>query len=183
MTPPMDLQAEIDKLRGFIESRGYRRCDVPACNCGSYHGGHATQRLGEIIDALEDGGVDMNGKTILSAVKALLSTSPAPEATPKAERKPFQMNVSREWIERMAKAEEECGDVSVGGGGVALSALAVPVSGETALREQINRIVGEMRSERSRYKSHDLGFVDSVSSSRVDEWADELEALLAPAQK
>ena len=43
---------------------------------------------------------------------------------------------------------------------------------------EIQRIIGEMRSTRSRYKSHDLGFVDSVSSNRVDEWANELEALL-----
>lgn len=45
--------------------------------------------------------------------------------------------------------------------------------------EQLKRIIEEMRSERSRYKSHDLGYVDSVSASRVDEWADELESLLA----
>lgn len=44
--------------------------------------------------------------------------------------------------------------------------------------KELRRIVREMRSERSRYKSHDLGFVDSVSSSRVDDWADELEMLL-----
>lgn len=43
---------------------------------------------------------------------------------------------------------------------------------------EILRIIWEMRSERSRYKSHDLGFVDSVSSSRVDDWADELEAIV-----
>jgi hypothetical protein len=42
-------------------------------------------------------------------------------------------------------------------------------------------IIEEMRSERMRYKSHDLGFVDSVSSSRVDEWADELESLVREA--
>lgn len=47
------------------------------------------------------------------------------------------------------------------------------------IQAEIRRIVDEMRSQRPRYKSHDLGFVDSVSASRVDEWADELEALLA----
>lgn len=49
----------------------------------------------------------------------------------------------------------------------------------TELEKQIRRIIGEMRNERPRYKSHDLGYVDSVSASRVDEWADELETLLS----
>ncbi len=34
---------------------------------------------------------------------------------PPAERKPFRLNVTKEWCERMAKIEEECGDFSVGG--------------------------------------------------------------------
>jgi hypothetical protein len=50
--------------------------------------------------------------------------------------------------------------------------------GEIA-RLVLERIIAEMRSERSRYKSHDLGFVDSVSSNRVDDWADELVELRA----
>lgn len=41
---------------------------------------------------------------------------------------------------------------------------------------RIAEILSRMRNERSRYKSHDLGFVDSVSASSVDDWADELEA-------
>jgi hypothetical protein len=43
---------------------------------------------------------------------------------------------------------------------------------------EVRRIIEEMRAEGPRYKSHDLGFVDSVSANRVDDWADELEALL-----
>ena len=46
-------------------------------------------------------------------------------------------------------------------------------------RERLRALIAEMRNERSRYKSHDLGFVDSVSASSVDDWADELEAALA----
>jgi len=52
----------------------------------------------------------------------------------------------------------------------------------TALRtalEQLRDIVRQMRSTHSRYKSHDLGFVDSVSASYVDDWADELDELAA----
>ena len=39
-------------------------------------------------------------------------------------------------------------------------------------------IVTRMRSETPRYKSHDLGYVDSVAANAVDEWADEIEAIL-----
>jgi hypothetical protein len=35
------VEQERDKARRFIEGRGYRRCDIAACNCHSYHGGHA----------------------------------------------------------------------------------------------------------------------------------------------
>ena len=44
---------------------------------------------------------------------------------------------------------------------------------------RLQGIIAEMRSERSRYKSDPRGFTDSVGASAVDEWADELEALLA----
>ena len=58
---------EIERLRAFIESRGYRRCDIMVCNCGSFHGGHAESRLSEIDEALPDA----NGPTILQRVQAL----------------------------------------------------------------------------------------------------------------
>ncbi len=45
------------------------------------------------------------------------------------------------------------------------------------LRAALREIVEEMRSERPRYKSHDLGYVDSVSANNVDDWADRLAAL------
>jgi hypothetical protein len=43
------------------------------------------------------------------------SAALASPSTPSPERKPFRMNVSKEWIERMAAMEAECGSVSVGG--------------------------------------------------------------------
>lgn len=61
--------SELDRAHRFIESEGYRRCDIPACNCGSWHGGNAYIRLSEIADVLED---RTQGTTILDAVKALL---------------------------------------------------------------------------------------------------------------
>lgn len=45
--------------------------------------------------------------------------------------------------------------------------------------QKIREIIESMRSEGPRYKSHDLGYVDSVSAFLVDEWADEIEQALS----
>lgn len=60
-----EAQAQLRDALDFIARNGYRRCDIPACNCGSWHGGHASERLSEIADEL-----DTNGVTILGAVRA-----------------------------------------------------------------------------------------------------------------
>lgn len=57
------------------------------------------------------------------------------------------------------------------------SAIDAPVS--RAVAQTLWRVIGEMRSERPHYKSHDLGFVDSVAAHSVDDWADELVVCLA----
>jgi hypothetical protein len=31
------IRDEHDRALNFLEGRGYRRCDTPACNCGSWH--------------------------------------------------------------------------------------------------------------------------------------------------
>ena len=59
--------AEVQRLQWFIEAEGYRRCDVPACNCGSFHGGHANQRLHELFDTLDPA----NGQTALARAEEL----------------------------------------------------------------------------------------------------------------
>jgi len=61
-----DLAAEIRDLTHFILGAGYRRCDIPACNCHSWHGGHANERLRELSEEL-----DTQGVTILEAVRKL----------------------------------------------------------------------------------------------------------------
>ena len=66
-------EADRDKAHGFIARKGYRRCDIPACNCNSWHGGHALERLEEIGDALTDAGIDPNGGTVINRVRAVLS--------------------------------------------------------------------------------------------------------------
>lgn len=67
-----DLQAENDELLSVLERHGYRRCDIAACNCNGWHGGHCAQRLTEIGDALVDAGIETNGKTLLTCVRELV---------------------------------------------------------------------------------------------------------------
>jgi len=64
-----EVEAERDRRAWFMESRGYRRCDIPVCNCNSWHGGHAQERLQEISDALPFA----NGPTTLQSVVALVA--------------------------------------------------------------------------------------------------------------
>jgi hypothetical protein len=84
---PAVPQEEQD-ARWFLEREGYRRCDVAACNCGSWHGGHAMQRLTEIEDALTDAGIEMNGKTILQGVRELAAS--ASSSTAQNEWRPIE---------------------------------------------------------------------------------------------
>lgn len=61
-----DTEARLNDALRFIERRGYWRCDIPACNCNSWHGGNAELRLDEIAEELGD---ETQGKTLLQAVK------------------------------------------------------------------------------------------------------------------
>ena len=42
----MQLKDKLHKLLLFIEREGYRKCDIPACNCGSWHKVEKDIRLG-----------------------------------------------------------------------------------------------------------------------------------------
>lgn len=64
--------SEAEELRDTLHRFGFHRCDVPACNCKGWHGGHSAQRLTEIGDALTEADIDLNGKTILGGVKELI---------------------------------------------------------------------------------------------------------------
>ena len=50
------------------------------------------------------------------------------------------------------------------------------------LRSALQEIARSMRAAQP-YKSHDLGFADSISSNRVEEWADEIDEALAGRPK
>ena len=55
-----------DELESFIRKEGYRRCDIPACNCNSWHPhGGWYARFREIEEVVEP----RNGETLLQAVK------------------------------------------------------------------------------------------------------------------
>lgn len=61
-----------DRALFFLERCGYRRCDNPVCNCDSWHGGHYQDRFREIEEAIEEGGTDTNGKTLLTCVREVI---------------------------------------------------------------------------------------------------------------
>lgn len=58
----------------FLSFHGYRRCDIAACNCNSWHGGYANDRLREIRELIE-GETDMktNGRTTIDLVRDLIA--------------------------------------------------------------------------------------------------------------
>jgi hypothetical protein len=64
-----ELRAENERALRFISMEGYRRCDIPACNCPYWHGGNASQRLRELDDALPY----ENGSTILKRTQKLVA--------------------------------------------------------------------------------------------------------------
>jgi hypothetical protein len=72
-----DLEAKLAEAEAFVAREGYRRCDIPACNCNQWHGGNASTRLAEISEAL---GERTQGTTILAAVEGALSELAEAEA-------------------------------------------------------------------------------------------------------
>lgn len=74
------LRKERDEAHEFLERHGYRRCDIPACNCPFWHGGHAADRLREISDTLADAGIP-GGTTIHGGVLTLRERAEQAEAS------------------------------------------------------------------------------------------------------
>ncbi len=66
-----DYEETVASLRGVLERNGFVRCDVPACNCGSWHARYGyPERFRELSDALKDAGV-LNNDTGNIASRAL----------------------------------------------------------------------------------------------------------------
>ena len=68
----MSDQKEIENLTEVLQRNGFRRCDIPACNCGSWHhvGGLAA-RWREIDEATQD--YWRNGEILLERIRRIVS--------------------------------------------------------------------------------------------------------------
>ena len=68
-----ETEAENERLEGALYRSGFVPCDIPACNCGSWHhvGGFAA-RFREIDEATE--AFWKNGETLLDRIKRIAAT-------------------------------------------------------------------------------------------------------------
>ncbi len=71
-----ELQQRLNKAEWVLTNSGFRRCDIPACNCGSWHhvGGYA-ERFREIKEAVEEAGYSTNGRLLLEVIQEILVTA------------------------------------------------------------------------------------------------------------
>lgn len=81
------LQQKLDAAEWSLQNAGFRRCDIPACNCDSWHQvGGFKARFDEIKEVVEEAGYSTNGRTLLDAVKAMAwdldDARPAPAPDP-----------------------------------------------------------------------------------------------------
>ena len=76
-----DEQVELQARRDFMIRQGYRFCDIAACNCGSWHGGHADNRLRQMHDT---GARQL--RTTRSALQCMKATQTTNAASSPSER-------------------------------------------------------------------------------------------------
>ena len=71
-TPWHVAQAEVEQLTDVLRRNGFRECDIPVCNCGSWHhvGGFA-ERFREIDEATADD--ERNGETLLTRIGRIVA--------------------------------------------------------------------------------------------------------------
>ena len=71
------LRAERDDLRDVLLRNGFVPCDIPACNCGSWHHRYGLpERMRNIEDTLAEAGHELsnaNGNLPINALKALVA--------------------------------------------------------------------------------------------------------------
>lgn len=71
-----DARTEASKLIDVLHRNGFVRCDIAACNCGSWHARYGLrERMNEIIRELTDAGVLNNstGNLPLTAINHLIA--------------------------------------------------------------------------------------------------------------
>jgi len=98
---------ERDELRNVLLRNGFVPCDIPACNCGSWHHRYGLpERMQEIKDALAEAGHELsnaNGNLTLNALKELVAELDALKAD--AERYRY---LKREAMTMNAEVLDEC---------------------------------------------------------------------------
>jgi hypothetical protein len=70
-----ELRAENERLYAVLRMHGFVRCDIPACNCDSWHPRYGLrERFDEITNALIDAGYlgNYNGNLALRGVLELI---------------------------------------------------------------------------------------------------------------
>jgi hypothetical protein len=68
------LKERLEKAEWVLRTSGFRKCDIPACNCGSWHQvGGFKARFDEIKEVVEEADYSTNGRTLLKAVEAMAS--------------------------------------------------------------------------------------------------------------
>lgn len=85
ITALLDRLAEADEMRNVLIGNGFVKCDISACNCGSWHARFGLpERMREIQDALSDAGHPLsngNGNLAINALRQLVAER---DATAKA---------------------------------------------------------------------------------------------------
>jgi len=93
------LSDKLDHAERFIGARGYRRCDIAACNCGKWHGGNAEDRLREISDTLASEAIP-GGTTIHGGVLLLI------QRAEQAERRAARLEAANQRVRKFAALEQ-----------------------------------------------------------------------------
>ena len=77
ITALLDRLAEADEMRNVLIGNGFVKCDISACNCGSWHHRYGLpERMQKIEDALAEAGHELsnaNGHLPINALKALVA--------------------------------------------------------------------------------------------------------------
>jgi hypothetical protein len=82
MIDPGDYETarRLGQAEWVLTNAGFLRCDIPACNCGSWHQvGGFKLRFDEIKEAVEEAGYSTNGRTLLDTVKAIIEDASTKE--------------------------------------------------------------------------------------------------------
>lgn len=93
------LAAGEEDLEDVLRRNGFVRCDMMACNCGSWHARYGLpERMAEVKEALSDAGHPLcneNGNLVRNALAALIAERDAlaalPAATPAAQAGTFHI--------------------------------------------------------------------------------------------